>query len=353
MKKKVVVEKDFKTLPKHAPNVDEEGNVLYLDEKLLERKIAPFPRFKNSRKGLGLANFLRKHVIYVSYKNKKIVHKLYHFVIKYSVWMKKGGLRGRTYKRISKIYPEYKRPSSTIVMPLNVDITNMGEKTTIPMDMLKESLKNISFIGGMDHCLCREANDCKDYPQDFGCLFLGEPGRHIIKHNLGRELTYEEACARIDRAAELGLTAQSAWLEIEHWFWNIQKNQEDNFLEICFCCPCCCVGMRLMRNTTKTEQYRFHPSGWTAVADRTKCIGCKQCVTTKNGCPVNAIGIGEDGKVVIDQESCLGCGICVSKCKFDVLKIKQTMPMRSHLSEYYDKEFNMDVKVWNKKDENK
>ena len=105
MKKKVVVEKDFKTLPKHAPNVDEQGNVLYLDEKLLERKIAPFPRFKNSRKGLGLANFLRKHVIYVSYKNKKIVHKLYHFVIKYSVWMKKGGLRGRTYKRIAKIYP--------------------------------------------------------------------------------------------------------------------------------------------------------------------------------------------------------------------------------------------------------
>ena len=30
----------------------------------------------------------------------------------------------------------------------------------------------------------------------------------------------------------------------------------------------------------------------------------------------------------------------------DVIKIKQTMPMRSHLREYYDKEFNMDLKIW-------
>ena len=91
-------------IPYHAENVDEYGNVLYLDEKLLERKEAKFPRFKTSRNGIGFINFLRKHVIYVSYKNKKIVHKLYHFVIKYSVWMKKGGLRGRTYKRLAKIY---------------------------------------------------------------------------------------------------------------------------------------------------------------------------------------------------------------------------------------------------------
>ncbi len=350
-KEKKILQTDFNVIEKHAKNVDEKGNVLYLDEKMLERKEALFPRFKCHSNGIGFVNFVRKNIIYVNFKNKKIVHKLYHFVIKYSVWMKKGGLRGRTYKRLSKIYPDHKRPSSTLVMPLHVDITDKGEKVIVPMDMLKESLKGISFIGGMDHCLCREANKCKDYPQDFGCLFLGEPGRHIIKHNLGRELTYEEACARIDKAAELGLMCQAAWLEIEHWFWGIRNDQEDNFLEICFCCPCCCVGMRLMRNTTKMERHRFHPSGWTAVADRTKCVGCKKCTTEVNGCPVHAIGIGDDGKVVINQEDCLGCGICTTKCKFDVIKIKQTMPMRKDLHEYFDKEFNMDLKLWRKKDE--
>ena len=170
---------------KRAENIDEQGNVLYLDEKLLERKESKFPKFKNSKKGLGVGNFIRKHIIYVNYKNVKLVHKLYHFVVKYAVWIKKGGIRGRTYKRLAKMYPDYKKPTSFITMPLNVDITDKGEKVIVPMDMLKESLKGITFIGGMDHCICRESNKCKDFPRDFGCLFLGEPGRHIIKHKLG------------------------------------------------------------------------------------------------------------------------------------------------------------------------
>lgn len=347
-KKEVIIEN--KTV-KRAENIDEQGNVLYLDEKLLERKESKFPKFKNARRGLGFVNFLRKHVIYVNYKNIKLVHKLYHFVVKYSVWMKKGGLRGRTYKRLALIYPDFKKPTSTLVMPLNVDITDRGEKVVIPMDMLKESLKNITFIGGMDHCICRESNKCKDYPQNFGCLFLGEPGRHIIKHKLGRELTYEEACERIDRAKELGLMAQAAWLEAEHWFWGIKNDQQDKFLEICFCCPCCCVAMRLMRNTTEAEAHRFHPSGWTAVADITKCVGCKLCVKGENGCPVGAISFDENGKVLINQEKCLGCGICKSKCKLDVIKIKQTMPMRKGLHEYFEKEFSLDLKLWKDQEE--
>lgn len=53
----------------------------------------------------------------------------------------------------------------------------------VPLDLIKESLKDVTFIGGMDECLCRQANDCKDYPQDLGCLFLGEAGRVIVKHN--------------------------------------------------------------------------------------------------------------------------------------------------------------------------
>ena len=55
------------------------------------------------------------------------------------------------------------RPTSTIVMPLNVDVTDTTEKTVIPLEMIKESLKKIDYIAGMDSCLCRDANDCKDY----------------------------------------------------------------------------------------------------------------------------------------------------------------------------------------------
>ena len=119
----------------------------------------------------------------------------------------------------------------------------------------------------------------------------------------------------------------------------------DHFLEICFCCPCCCIAMRLARNATEKERHRFHPSGWTAVADTTKCVGCQKCAEGHNGCPVEALSFDENGKVRINQEACVGCGICKARCDYDVIKIKQTMPMRKDLQEYFRMDYNLDLKV--------
>jgi Fe-S-cluster-containing hydrogenase component 2 len=239
------------------------------------------------------------------------------------------------------------RPTGTIVMPLNVDVPKAGEKVVVPLDMVKESLKNVTFISGMDGCLCRQANDCKDYDHNLGCLFLGEAAKGVVAHGLGREFTYEEACARIDQAAEAGLMAQAVWIEVEQMLWGVPNDLMDHFLEICFCCPCCCIAMRLARNATEKERHRFHPSGWTAVPDRTKCVGCGKCAVGHNGCPVEAISFGADGKVIINQESCVGCGVCKARCKFDAISLKQTMPMRSGLQEYFKKDYSLDLKVWN------
>lgn len=75
-------------------------------------------------------------------------------------------------------------------------------------------------------------------------------------------------------------------------------------------------------------------------------MGCRQCAEGSNGCPVEAISFGADGKVQINQDACVGCGICKARCKYDVIKIKQTMPMRSGLQEYFLKDYNLDLKVW-------
>ena len=37
-------------IKKQASNIDEEGNVLYLDQERLDRKEVPFPPYKNKRK---------------------------------------------------------------------------------------------------------------------------------------------------------------------------------------------------------------------------------------------------------------------------------------------------------------
>ncbi len=326
-------------------NIDEQGNVLYLDQDLLDRKEVGFPPYKNKSNGLGIYNWLLKNVIYMSKSRWPFALKLYRMFVKYSVWMKEGGLKARFYKRFIKLYPDMQRHTGTIVMPLNVDITEQSEKTVVPLDIIKESLKKVKYIAGMDKCLCREANDCKDYSHDIGCLFLGDAAKIVAKHDLGRLISYEEACAKVDEAAEAGLIGQAVWIEVEQMLWGIPNDSMDRFLEICFCCPCCCIAMRLARNATSNERHRFHPSGWTAVADQTKCVGCRKCIDGKNGCPVEALSIGENGKIQIDQEHCVGCGVCRSRCPHDAIHIRQTMPMRKDLHDYFLKDYNLDIKL--------
>ena len=339
-------------IKKQCSNIDEQGNVLYLDQERLDRKEVGFPPYKNKPNGLGIYNWLLEHVIYMSRDRWPLALKLYHMFVKFSVWMKEGGWKARLYKTGIKLYPDMERPTGTVVMPLNVDVTDQGEKVVVPLELIKESLKNVTYIAGMDECLCREANTCQDYPHSLGCLFLGEAAKAVVKHNLGRQFTYEEACARVDEAARVGLMGQAVWIEVEQMLWGVRNDLMDHFLEICFCCPCCCIAMRLARNATAAERHRFHPAGWTAVPDRTKCVGCKQCAAELNGCPVEAISFGEDGKVNINQESCVGCGICKARCSFDAIKIKQTMPMRKDLREYFMKDYNLDLKVWEEQQEN-
>ncbi len=341
---------ETKVLKLQANNIDEEGNVLFLDEERLDRKEVGFPPFKNKRNGLGIYNFIKEHIIYMNDKRWPLTRPLYKMFIKYSRWIRKGKLKRNIYKKGIMIAPDMKAHTSTVVMPLNVDITDQSEKIVMPIDLIKKSLKNTTFIGGMDSCLCREANECKDFPHDVGCLFLGEAGRIIVKHNLGKEITYEEACARVDKAASYGLMGQAVWVEVEQLLWGIRNDQMDKFLEICFCCPCCCIAINIARNATAKERHRFHPSGWTAVPNLTKCVGCEKCASGPHGCPVEAISF-KDGKVSINQEICVGCGICKEKCPLDVISIKQTMPVRKDIHEYFKKDFNLDLKLWNEDEE--
>lgn len=326
-------------------NIDEKGNVLFLDEERLARKNAGFPPFKNHSNGLGIYNFIKTRLLAMNDKRWPMALKLYHFFIKYSTWMKKGGMKAYLYKKMIMLHPDREAHTGTLVMPLEVDVTDKGEKVVLPIDLIKESLKHVKYISGMDTCLCREANDCEDYPVDVACLFMGEPAKTVVKNGLARELTYEEACARVDLAAKHGLVGQAVWIEVEQLLWGARNDEMDQFLEICFCCPCCCIAMRLARNATPKERHRFQPAGWTAVADRTKCTGCGLCIEGEHGCPVEAISIGEDGKVVIDQEICVGCGICKTRCTEDVIKIKQTMPMRGDIKEYFKESYNLDLNV--------
>ena len=47
---------DLETIKKQASNIDERGNVLYLDQERLDRKENGFTPYKNKPNGLGIWN---------------------------------------------------------------------------------------------------------------------------------------------------------------------------------------------------------------------------------------------------------------------------------------------------------
>ena len=239
--------------------------------------------------------------------------------------------------------PDKKRNSAALVLPLNVDVSEYGEKVVLPIDLIKATLAKADYIAVMHKCICRDAEDCQNYPHDLACLFMGRIAEHVVENGLAKKVTFEEACAHVDRAAEYGLVGQSVWIEVEQFIWGINNEEMDQFLEICFCCPCCCITMNLARNATgsKDIRNRFHPSGWTAVPDRSKCIGCGACLSVR--CPQEALSLRDDNIIEINQDCCVGCGICKAKCAQGAIKIRQTMPMRSSIKEYFKEDFSLDL----------
>lgn len=69
-----------------------------------------------------------------------------------------------------------------------------------------------------------------------------------------------------------------------------------------------------------------------AYIDPEKCKECGQCYDAcpyhaivdimrpcRRACPVDAIQVGDDGRVRIDDEKCIRCGSCISKCPFGAI----------------------------------
>jgi ferredoxin len=230
------------------------------------------------------------------------------------------------------------------VYNLNVDLSDKAKNAVLPIDLVKQAIDKAGFIAGMDKCLCRTANKCGHYPTDLACLFLGRSGEEVVRHRIAKELTKHEAYARVDRAAELGLVCMSLWVEVEQLVWGLRNDEMSDMVEICFCCPCCCTALNLCKQTTRDVRSRFTPSGFTATVDRDKCISCGGCAKTV--CPQDAILFREsDGKMVVDQEICFGCGYCKPACPTGAITIRQTMPIRESMHEYFLEEARLDLAV--------
>ena len=180
------------------------------------------------------------------------------------------------------------------------------EEIALPSEIIHHFIDKANFHWIMNFCICRDASKCKDYPIEYGCLFLGEAAKGI-NPKLGREVTKEEAHEYLNKCRDAGLVHLIGRNKLDATWLGVSPG--DRLLTVCNCCPCCCLWKILPdlkseigRKVTKM------PGVDVRVTDA--CNGCGTC--TEGVCFVNNITLVNGRAVIGDQ--CRGCGRCVEVC---------------------------------------
>jgi UDP-glucose 4-epimerase len=165
----------------------------------------------------------------------------------------------------------------------------------------------------MDHCMCRRGEDCQAYPQDFGCLFLGD-GAAQIDPALGRSASVDEALAHVGQAMEIGLMPVIVHAAFDSWVLGIPYRRT---LSVCFCCECCCAvhqGLKLGPRSFWNTVLRL-PGLRVTVGP--ECVACGAC---SDVCYVRAISLN-NGRAHVG-EPCKGCGRCAAMCPTGAITLR-------------------------------
>jgi len=219
------------------------------------------------------------------------------------------------------------------LVPINRDLSYQSKApgTVAPIFMVRRAIEESSYRMVMDKCICRDSHKCENYPIELGCIMLGEACRKMVKNGLGRSVTVEEALDQLERGAELGLVAGCAWAEIEALAMGISPEQHHRYVEICLCCPCCCVALHQMKKfmSVPVIKDRFRSVGFRA-GGTDDCTHCGRCVDI---CPMKAIELSGKGIAVSDE--CIGCGLCAFKCPEQAIVMEEIEPMKDHILDYF------------------
>lgn len=245
------------------------------------------------------------------------------FILKYifnwRFWIAEITKKSKAYKKIvDKMLFE---DDEIIVIPNTINVNKKIESEGsefLPTEIIKEVVKRSDDIVIMNTCLCRTSNNCQDYPQDIGCIFLG-PTTKKIPRNIGHEATVEEALAHIDKADKAGLSHIIGRNKIDTVWMNVRPRK--GLLTICHCCPCCCLW-KVYPNLHEDISGKLEKlDGVNITVHEENCKHCQKCLD--DVCMFDAISC-ENGKITIDSASCKGCGLCVNACKFNAITIDYT-----------------------------
>ena len=195
---------------------------------------------------------------------------------------------------------------------INEPISNPGDYV-LPSKIVDHFIDAASHHWVMNFCLCRDGNQCEDYSQELGCLFLGEAVLQI-NPQLGRLVSREEAHQHIERCREAGLVHMVGRNKLDA-LW-LGAGPGEKLMTICNCCACCCLW-KMLPEIRPQISAKVNRLPGVSVQVNEYCLGCGDC--TQGICFVDAIQLVDDRAQI--SAICRGCGQCVEICPNEAIEL--------------------------------
>jgi Pyruvate/2-oxoacid:ferredoxin oxidoreductase delta subunit len=183
----------------------------------------------------------------------------------------------------------------------------------LPSQVVEHFIEQSNYHWIMNSCICRDSSQCKDYPIEYGCLFLGKAAMGI-NPALGHPVTKDQAIDHERRCREAGLVHMVGRNKLDKVWLGVSPGEK--LLTICNCCPCCCLW-RILPFVSDAIGDKVTKMPGVTVSITERCKGCGTC--TQRVCFVNAIRL-VDGHAEIG-DACRGCGRCVDICPNNAIEL--------------------------------
>jgi len=245
--------------------------------------------------------------------------------------------------QLGKLTPEFikdfNKYTSTKKFGVEFLSTELPQMRTIPIAESIQPQHNISTFDEVEvlmqqaeapfaifACICRKKKSlagepCQVTDREETCLAAGNMAQAVLRQNIGREITRDEAISILEQNQKQGLVLQPS---------NTQKAEF-----VCSCCGCCCGMLAMHKNLPKPVD--FWAANFYAVIDSKLCNGCGLC---EKRCQVVAVSVPEKKEPAsIDLNRCIGCGVCVPTCPTKAISLQkksvETRPPQTR-EELYD-----------------
>jgi len=196
-------------------------------------------------------------------------------------------------------------------IPVNLPMGEI-ENVIVPYKVFEHFINKASNIV-LRTCPCRERWDCQDHSIEYGCIFMGDDTKNMaLSPDEGYIATKEQALEHVRNAIAEGLVPLIG-RNVTEAEGGHGVRDTGRFLSGCFCCRCCCIGVKTAEYTTSGGMAGGDSKvmeGWRIKVDPEKCVGCKACLEM---CAYKGRKV-LDGKASVDPAYCIGCGRCVDVC---------------------------------------